>query len=100
MLADGRRADVHVEHGRIDTHRAIRQGIPEVIFGQGKAPEQIVDAMLALRRAGQSVLATRVGEEAARVVREAIPEAEHHPVARTLWLGPGEVPVTGKGTVL
>jgi NCAIR mutase (PurE)-related protein len=91
---------LEVEHGRIDTHRALRQGIPEVIFGQGKSAEQIVDAARALRRAGQSVLVTRIDEANARAVREALPEADHHPIARTLWLGPGELPVTGKGTVL
>ncbi len=91
---------IETEHGRIDTHRALRQGIPEVIFGQGKTPEQIIDAARALRQAGQAVLVTRVGESEARAVLEVLPEADHHPVARTLWLGPGEVPVTGKGTLL
>ncbi len=88
------------EHGRIDTHRALRQGIPEVIFGQGKTPEQIVGAARALRQAGQPVLVTRVGEGQAAAILETLPDADYHPVARTLWLGPGEVPVTGKGTLL
>ncbi|MEZ4333418.1 MAG: nickel pincer cofactor biosynthesis protein LarB [Myxococcota bacterium] len=91
---------VEVEHARVDTHRALRQGIPEVIFGQGKASEQIVDAARALRAAGQPVLVTRVAAEIAVSVRGAFPEAEHHPVARTLWIGPREVPVRGRGTVL
>jgi len=91
---------LEVEHARVDTHRALRQGIPEVIFGQGKSAEQIVDAARALRRAGQPVLVTRVEEASARAVREALPEADYHAIARTLWLGPGELPVTGKGTVL
>ena len=86
--------------GRIDTHRALRQGIPEVVFGQGKTPEQIVGAARALRQAGQPVLVTRVDERQAVAVREALPEADYHAIARTLWLGPGEVPVLGKGTVL
>ena len=91
---------IETEHGRIDTHRALRQGIPEVIFGQGKTPEQIIDAARALRQAGQPVLVTRVGEAEARAVLEVLPETDHHPLARTLWLGPSEVPVTGKGTLL
>lgn len=89
-----------VEHGRIDTHRALRQGIPEVVFGQGKTAEQIIDIARALRSAGQPVLVTRISPEVATAVREALPEADHHAVARTLWLGPGEVPVLGKGTIL
>lgn len=88
------------DHGRIDTHRALRQGIPEVVFGQGKTIEQIVGAARALRQAGQAVLVTRVDPAQVAAIREALPEVDHHPVARTLWLGPGEVPVTGKGTVL
>lgn len=91
---------VDVEHGRIDTHRALRQGIPEVIFGQGKSAEQIVAAARALRGAGQSVLVTRVDGEQALAVRASMPEFEHHAVARTLWLGPAEVPRIGKGTIL
>jgi len=87
-------------HGRIDTHRALRQGIAEVVFGQGKTAPQIVDAAKALRRAGQPVLVTRIDEAVAQAVAEELPEAEHDPIARVLWLGPSEVPVTGKGTVL
>ena len=45
---------------RIDTHRALRQGIPEVIYGGEKTAEQIVEAARALRQAGQEVLVTRV----------------------------------------
>jgi NCAIR mutase (PurE)-related protein len=91
---------VDIEHGRIDTHRALRQGIPEVVFGQGKTPQQIVDAARALRDAGQSVLVTRIGDAEAHAVGEALPGALYEPLARTLWLGPEEVPITGKGTVL
>ncbi len=88
------------DHGRIDTHRALRQGIPEVIFGQSKTPEQIVGAARALRRSGQTVLVTRVAESEAAAILEMLPEADYHAVARTVWIGPAEVPVTGKGTVL
>lgn len=88
------------DHGRIDTHRALRQGIPEVIFGQGKTPEQIVGAARALQRSGQTVLVTRVAETEAAAILEMLPEADYQSVARTIWIGPGEVSITGKGTVL
>jgi pyridinium-3,5-biscarboxylic acid mononucleotide synthase len=88
------------EFGRIDTHRAIRQGIPEVIFGQGKSTAQIIEAARTLRRAGQSVLVTRLEADAAAAIRAALPESDYHAHARILWLGPAEVPITGKGLVL
>jgi NCAIR mutase (PurE)-related protein len=88
------------DHGRIDTHRALRQGIPEVVFGQGKTAEQIVGAARALRQAGQSVLVTRVDPAQVPAIRVALPDIDHHVAARTLWLGPAEVPIRGKGTVL
>ncbi|MEZ4281777.1 MAG: nickel pincer cofactor biosynthesis protein LarB [Myxococcota bacterium] len=91
---------IETDHGRIDTHRALRQGIPEVVFGQGKTAPQIVGAARALRSAGQPVLVTRVDPEQVAAIREALPEAEHHADSRTLWLGPEEVPIQGKGTVL
>ncbi|MFO0689214.1 MAG: nickel pincer cofactor biosynthesis protein LarB [Myxococcota bacterium] len=89
-----------VEHARVDTHRALRQGIPEVVFGQGKTAEQILGVARALRSAGQPVLVTRIAPEVAEVVVGALPEAEHHAVSRTLWLGPKTVPIVGKGTIL
>lgn len=54
---------------KIDHHRALRQGVPEVIYGQGKTPEQILT--IALRMAeggGRNILITRLGEEAAEAV--------------------------------
>ena len=50
-------------HATVDTHRALRRGFPEVIYGPGKTSEQIVEIARALHRAGQSVLVTRVGPE-------------------------------------
>ncbi len=91
---------IETDHGRFDTHRALRQGIPEVVFGQGKTVHQIVGAAEALRSAGQSVLVTRVDPEQVAAIQEALPGAEHHADARTLWLGPDEVRIQGKGTVL
>ncbi|MCP4908236.1 MAG: nickel pincer cofactor biosynthesis protein LarB [bacterium] len=85
---------------RIDTHRALRQGIPEVVYGGEKTVEQIVEASLALRRAAQDVLVTRVEAGKAEGVRERLPEIEYDPVSRLLWIGSNEVPLQGKGTIL
>ena len=85
---------------RIDTHRALRQGIPEVIYGEAKTPDQIIHAAIALRDAGQEVLATRVDPEKAEVVRAELPEARYDATSRLLYLGRDEVPLQGKGTIL
>lgn len=91
---------VETAHARIDTHRAVRQGIPEVIYGESKTSAQIADGARTLRAAGQEVLATRVDAEKAAAVREALPEAEYDATSRLLWIGASEVPQKGKGTIL
>ncbi len=91
---------IETAQARIDTHRALRQGIPEVVYGADKTVEQIVDAARALRQADQDVLATRVDAEKAEGVRERLPEIEYDAVSRLLWIGADEVPLRGKGTIL
>lgn len=70
----------------VDHHRAIRQGVPEVILGEGKTAEQIVGIARELARRGQNVLVTRVDEGKAAAVRAAIPEMVHGGMGRTLTL--------------
>ncbi len=63
---------------KIDMHRGLRQGTAEVIYGAGKTPEQIRDISKALLAGGQErVLITRMSQEAARVVSEALPLSYH-----------------------
>jgi len=90
---------VDTPHARVDTHRALRSGFPEVVFAPGKTPEQIAEIAGELRRAGQDVLVTRVEAEVARAVAERLSGVEYEPVGRLLWLGPPDVPTTGKGTL-
>lgn len=91
---------VDTSQARIDTHRSLRQGIPEVVYGERKSVEQIVEIAAALRASGQEVLVTRVGVEQARAIGEQLPEVEYEEVSRLLWLGSPEVPLRGKGTIL
>ncbi len=77
---------------QVDVHRAIRRGFPEVIFGAGKSPEQVVTIAQQLREHGQRVLATRVTLEHARLFLRQFPEAVHHEVARCLSLDPQPLP--------
>ena len=90
---------VDTPSARVDTHRALRCGLPEVVFGQGKSVAQVVEIAGALRAAGQPVLVTRVDPDAGPALRRALPEAEYDQEARLLWLGPAEVPIVGKGTI-
>lgn len=71
---------------RVDHHRALRCGFPEVIFGLGKTPEQIAEIFARLADSGANVLATRVAPEAAERVRGAFPQAEFHERAGCLTL--------------
>jgi NCAIR mutase (PurE)-related protein len=84
---------------RIDTHRALRQGIPEVIFGQGKSAGQIAEIAQALIDAGQDVLVTRVEEAVAMRVLERVPGGRYDGLARILCFGPDEVEIVGKGII-
>ena len=86
-------------HARVDTHRALRQGMPEVVFGLGKTPEQIASIVRTLRSAGQTALVTRVEREAAEDVLAREPGGEYDASARLLWYGPAEVAITGAGTI-
>ena len=64
---------------RVDHHRVLRQGFPEVIFGQGKTADQIVAIARAIHAQGAAVLATRVDADTAQAVRAQFPELEYQP---------------------
>jgi len=88
-----------VAAARVDTHRALRAGIPEVVYAPGKEPGQIVDIVRTLREAGQDVLVTRVAADVAERVQAAVDAGSYEPVGRTLWFGPADVASVGKGTI-
>ncbi len=77
-------------HTKIDLHRPLRNGFPEVVYAAGKTPGQVVDIFSRLRGRGP-VLATRVAEETAAAVLAACPGARHNPLGRTLTLGEDDV---------
>jgi NCAIR mutase (PurE)-related protein len=69
---------------RVDHHRALRQGMPEIVFGESKTAEQIVLIVRELLRGDGRVLVTRVSSEKASSVRQHLPELEYDAVARVL----------------
>ncbi|HEY1960568.1 MAG TPA: nickel pincer cofactor biosynthesis protein LarB [Polyangiaceae bacterium] len=70
----------------VDHHRALRQGVSEVILGQGKTVEQIVAIAGELTRAGHNVLVTRVESEPATEILKALAGARYNALARTVTL--------------
>jgi hypothetical protein len=84
---------------RVDTHRALRNGVPEVVLGIGKSAEQIARIVAVLREAGGDVLVTRVTHEQASEVRAWIPEFEHDANARLLVLRQAPRVVRGRGLI-
>jgi len=90
---------------KVDHHRALRMGVPEVIFGPGKDPEHFVQIFASLAERGNTVLATRVGPEQVEAALMRFPQAEHNPVGKTLVLrqkteklGKGMIGIISAGT--
>jgi NCAIR mutase (PurE)-related protein len=82
-------------YAAVDHHRALRQGAPEVVLGDGKTPAQIVGIARELARTGQNVLITRLDSAAARDVLAAMPELQHAPLARIATLEQGPIAPLG-----
>lgn len=74
-------------HTTVDTHRELRQGAPEAVYGAGKSAEQLIEILDRLCQAHERALATRVNRRKARAVQEALPEAHYNNLSRLLTLG-------------
>jgi NCAIR mutase (PurE)-related protein len=69
-------------YARVDHHRALRQGVPEVVFAEGKTTDQIVGIVEEIMRAGHDVLVTRLAFEPARNVLARVPALDYVAAAR------------------
>lgn len=69
---------------RLDHHRALRQGFPEVVFSQGKTPEQVTRLMVKLAARNERVLATRADPHVYQAVRAELPNAVYYEVPRLI----------------
>ncbi len=88
-------------HAKVDHHRSLRQGAPEVVFAEGKTREQVAAILEELAKAGDHVLATRVSPEQAAHVKKKRPGVIHNPVGRTLRIVKGKARKEGeRGPVL
>ena len=95
----------HVGFARLDTHRRLRRGLPEVIFCEGKTPAQIIRLVQRFRRARELTLLTRLEPATARLVQHQVPVVRYDPTARMGWWVPsgrlrrrGLVAVVSAGT--
>jgi NCAIR mutase (PurE)-related protein len=80
-------------YATIDTHRELRTGYPEVIYGQGKTPEQVAGIIQFMLTRDNNILATRATAEMYEKVREICPDALFNPVARTIAVKKKDIPV-------
>ncbi len=89
----------------VDLHRELRKGFPEVIYGRGKTPIQVVKIAAKIVEANGRVLVTRIDESHARALRKRFPKARHHEAARCATIEknplpkrPGYIAVVAAGT--
>ena len=90
---------------KLDHHRALRNGMPEVIFGQGKTSAQLASIFSKLAKHGGNILATRASEAQLAAVKKKVPQAEYRELARAIVLqrdrktyGKGIIAVVSAGT--
>jgi NCAIR mutase (PurE)-related protein len=89
-----------IGHARIDHHRALRIGLPEVIYAQGKSAEQTAEIFERMAAAGSDVLATRASAEVAVAVTAAVPAAVYSAKARAITLKQTSEEPKGKIVIL
>jgi len=87
-------------YARIDHHRSLRKGFPEVIWGEGKSSNQILSIMKEMKRRGQNVLITRLDEKKAKGIQKAFPKCRYYPPSKVLTYLIHPVRSEGKGTIL
>lgn len=79
---------------KIDNHREIRVGYPEVIYGEGKTVEHVTQIVSHMCERGDNVLVTRCSDEMAKCVMNVCPDAHYNPIGRTISIVKKEVETT------
>ena len=85
---------------RVDHHRQLRQGFPEVVFAAGKSLEQVRGILTALQAKAENILVTRLDPDKAAALLNDFPEAQYHPDSQVLILSRGEIPDRGRGLIV
>src|SRR5512133_724007 len=89
-----------IDCAQVDHHRELRQGMPEVVFGEGKTVSQIVRIMTAMASKGSNVLVTRLSAEKSQDLLAEFPTSTYHSEARCLTLEQRPPEARGRGTIL
>lgn len=89
-----------VGHAMIDNHRELRQGFPEVIFGEGKSAARVISIIERLNANGSNVLATRIDPAKAETLAEVFPSIQYNRDARTLTLLNKDIEERGTGVIM
>lgn len=84
----------------VDHHREVRQGFPEVIFSEGKTPEQVAGIAQAIVRRGSVLLATRANPAHFKAVKKVVRKVRYDPEARTITGNESNIHPQGRGTIL
>ncbi len=79
------------DYAKLDTHREIRQGIPEIIFCEGKTPQQVVEIMKRLLKHHNRVMGSRANKEIAEQVLSVFHDAKYDPISRLLTISRVEI---------
>ena len=90
----------NIDFARIDHHRSLRKGFPEVIFGQGKTAGQIIGIMEKMARHEDIILVTRLEAPKAHDIIQKFSTAEYFEDAQFLWLKKKDPKITGMGKIL
>lgn len=85
---------------RLDTHRAIRDNFPEVIYCPGKTPEEVAKIVERMNSYGHNILATRAEEEVYRAVLETTAEAEYHSRSKVITVVNRPLTLRGKAAIV
>jgi len=85
---------------RVDHHRQLRQGFPEVVFAAGKSLSQIRGILMALQPQTDNILVTRLVPEKAAALLPEFPEGRYHPDSQVLTLSRGEIADRGRGVIV
>jgi NCAIR mutase (PurE)-related protein len=89
-----------IGHTKIDNHRSLRNGYPEVIYGEHKTAQQVVDIFQAMLEKQSNILATRVSDEMAAMTTEICPTVTFNTMARTLFYEHDPLPETESTVVI
>ena len=86
---------MELDFAKLDSHRKLRTGFPEVVYCEGKSLENLLSIYGKLKEEDGSVFGTRASKEQYEFVRKSLPETEYDPVSRIMRIGAGEKELNG-----